>query len=54
MNGLDETVYVANLGDSRAVLSEDRGRKITGLTVDHKPNYPGEEKRILEKGGKIY
>lgn len=39
--------YVASVGDSRAVVSLDRGRKVNQLTTDHKPNYPGEEKRIL-------
>jgi serine/threonine protein phosphatase PrpC len=45
---------VANVGDSRAVLSSERGQKVTELSRDHKPSEPDEEKRILELGGKIY
>lgn len=30
--------YIANVGDSRAILSLDGGRKVTALTRDHKPN----------------
>lgn len=50
----DNIVYVINLGDSRAVLSCNQGRTVLGLSRDHKPNDPGEEKRITENGGKIY
>ncbi|KAL4479202.1 hypothetical protein ABPG72_011414 [Tetrahymena utriculariae] len=51
---INEQIYVANLGDSRAVLSQNNGQKAIGLTVDHKPNHPDEEKRIIMNGGKIY
>lgn len=51
---IDDKVYIANLGDSRAVMSSERGKKVIELSVDHKPNFPGEEKRILENGGRIY
>ena len=34
---LDDDVYVANVGDSRAFLSEELGSKITDLSEDHKP-----------------
>ncbi|EAS02461.2 serine/threonine phosphatase 2C (macronuclear) [Tetrahymena thermophila SB210] len=51
---INEQIYVANLGDSRAVLSQNNGQKVIGLTVDHKPNHPDEEKRIIMNGGKIY
>lgn len=51
---VDDVCYIANVGDSRAILSSDEGRKITALTLDHKPNEEGENKRIIENGGKVY
>ena len=38
--------YTANLGDSRALASKEKGNKILNLSEDHKPNFSGEEKRI--------
>ena len=46
--------YVANVGDSRAVLSADGGKQIVALTRDHKPNDELEKNRITNAGGKIY
>lgn len=34
--------YVANVGDSRAVLSGERGRKVYPLSIDHKPTNENE------------
>ena len=45
------TIYVANAGDSRCVLS--RGGKAIDLSQDHKPNLPEETDRILKAGGTI-
>lgn len=48
-------IWVANLGDSRAVM----GRRVDGhieaipLTRDHKPNEPDERERIRAAGGRI-
>ena len=42
-------IYVANVGDTRAVLR--RGGKAVRLTYDHKPYNPEEVKRIREVGG---
>ena len=46
--------YIANLGDSRAIISSEGGKIIKEMTNDHKPNDPGEEKRINDLGGKVY
>jgi protein phosphatase 2C family protein 2/3 len=39
---VDETCYIANVGDSRAVLSAEMGSKVFALSYDHKPDGAGE------------
>jgi protein phosphatase 2C family protein 2/3 len=51
---IDDMCYVANLGDSRALLSEDNGAKLTVITRDHKPNDEIELQRIESNGGYIF
>jgi protein phosphatase 2C family protein 2/3 len=51
---MDSICYVANLGDSRALLSEGASRRIFQITQDHKPNDPEEKERINKNGGYIY
>jgi protein phosphatase 2C family protein 2/3 len=43
-----------NVGDSRAIISADRGRKVIQISQDHKPNEFTERKRIIEAGGSVY
>ena len=45
------TCYIANVGDSRAIMSTDGGAKIFSLSRDHKPSDESESKRIMEAGG---
>jgi protein phosphatase PTC2/3 len=51
---VDRKCYIANVGDSRALLSSHRGTQITSLSQDHKPELSVEKKRIRENGGNIY
>ena len=46
-----DVCYVANVGDSRAVLSGESGKKVYPLSLDHKPTEEKEMKRIKEGGG---
>jgi len=45
-------MYVANVGDSRAIMSLKNGSKIIPLSKDHKPI--DEKDRIEKAGGYIY
>eukprot|EP00747_Dinoflagellata_sp_TGD_P092585 gnl/TRDRNA2_/TRDRNA2_165463_c0_seq1.p1 gnl/TRDRNA2_/TRDRNA2_165463_c0~~gnl/TRDRNA2_/TRDRNA2_165463_c0_seq1.p1 ORF type:complete len:458 (+),score=111.75 gnl/TRDRNA2_/TRDRNA2_165463_c0_seq1:114-1487(+) len=54
------TLYVAHVGDSRCVLGKQDPRlgsdsewQAVDLTVDHKPNDPGEKARIEKMGGQV-
>ena len=51
---MDDVIYIANVGDSRAAMSSNLGTIITTLSEDHKPNDEKETKRINDAGGKIY
>ena len=51
---VDNKIYIANVGDSRCLLSMNNGKKFIEVTKDHKPNSPEEKKRIESFGGKIY
>ena len=46
--------YIANVGDSRAIMSGEGGSRIFALSKDHKPMEESEFKRITTAGGKIY
>jgi len=52
---LEKTLYVANIGDSRAVMACRNGTTIEAkaLSRDHKPEVPEEAARIKENGGRI-
>lgn len=52
-----EVIYVANVGDSRAVLatvSEQGSLTAVQLTVDFKPDIPQEEERIIGCNGRVF
>ncbi|CAG9318412.1 unnamed protein product [Blepharisma stoltei] len=49
-----EICYAANVGDSRAIMSGEKGSKIYPLSKDHKPYEEKEYERIISKGGRVY
>ena len=51
---VDDMIYVANVGDSRAIFSENNGSNYIEVTEDHKPNNPKEKIRIVKNGGHVY
>lgn len=50
---LGRELHIANLGDSRAVLSSNHGRRVSQLTRDHLSTNPLEKSRVLAAGGTI-
>ena len=51
---IDTKIYVANVGDSRCVISCQNGKIQKDVTRDHKPEFPYEKKRIYNNKGTIY
>ena len=51
---VENKIYVANVGDSRCLISMQNGLIRRDVTRDHKPNYPYEKERILANGGNVY
>ena len=51
---INNLLYIANVGDSRCVISCKNGRILKDVTRDHKPNYPYEKERIIKNKGNIY
>lgn len=52
-----ELIFVANVGDSRAVLattSDDGNLVAVQLTIDFKPNLPQEAERIVQCNGRVF
>ena len=50
----ENKIFIANIGDSRAIMSINNGAKVKQLTQDHKPNNIKEYERITKNGGKVY
>ena len=51
---IDTKIYIANVGDSRCVVSCNNGEIQKDVTRDHKPEFPYEKKRIYNYNGRIY
>lgn len=46
--------FIANVGDSRTIVSENKGKKVLQLTTDHKPEDEEETRRVKNNGGDIF
>jgi serine/threonine protein phosphatase PrpC len=53
-NYVDNDFHIANVGDSRALLSYEGGSRVYLLSEDHRPDQDAERIRILQAGGQIY
>ena len=51
---VDNKIYVANVGDSRGIMSTNGGKEYKIITTDHKPSNEDEYKRIIQSGGEVY
>ena len=51
---VDDIGYVANVGDSWAMLSWNKGDLTVDLSEDHKPDLETEKSWIEKHGGHIY
>ena len=51
---VDTKIYIANVGDSRCLISCQNGKIQKDVTRDHKPEFPYEKQRIYSHGGNIY
>ena len=51
---VEDKIYIANVGDSRCLMSTKQGKKFIQITKDHKPNINEEMTRIKSNGGNIY
>lgn len=50
-DGTDHMCYIANTGDTRAILSRDQGKEVYDLSYDRKATDPEEIARIARCGG---
>lgn len=50
----NKTLWALNLGDSRCILSKNKGTEVKQLTQDHKPSERSELERIVGTGGSIF
>ena len=51
---VENEIYIANIGDSRCILSQKNGKICKQVTIDHKPNETKEKERIIKNNGKVY
>lgn len=51
---IEDICYVANVGDSRALLSEECSSIVRQLSKDHRPDDESEKNRVQKAGGSVY
>jgi protein phosphatase 2C family protein 2/3 len=51
---IDNKIWIANTGDSRAIMSSESGTRFETISNDHKPSEDAEKTRIIKAGGEVY
>ena len=51
---INDILYIANCGDSRALISINNGKEFKLINNIHRPNEESEKNRIINNGGLIY
>jgi len=51
---INDICYCANIGDSRALLSQSNSSKVHQITKDHRPQESSERIRLITNGAYIF
>jgi protein phosphatase 2C family protein 2/3 len=51
---IGDKCFVANTGDSKAIISMGQGKAVTSITETHRPGETSEYNRIIQAGGRVF
>ena len=50
---VNSDLYIANIGDCRAIIKDKNKKNAASITRDHKPEDPLEQERVIKGGGQV-